>query len=106
MVEINFLCVHKKLRAKRLGPVLIKEVTRRVNLTGVWQAVYTAGALLPKPVSKNRYYMLKFAPISISLRASRIRCRKYSVSCIALTNSPGICLARTDTTTALSTQRS
>lgn len=32
MVEINFLCVHKKLREKRLGPTLIKEVTRRVNL--------------------------------------------------------------------------
>ena len=28
-VEINFLCVHKKLRSKRLAPVLIKEVTRR-----------------------------------------------------------------------------
>ena len=24
MVEINYLCVHKKLRAKRLAPVLIK----------------------------------------------------------------------------------
>ena len=24
MVEINFLCVHKKLRSKRLAPVLIK----------------------------------------------------------------------------------
>lgn len=24
MVEINFLCVHKKLRHKRLAPVLIK----------------------------------------------------------------------------------
>ena len=32
MAEINFLCVHKKLRTKRLAPVLIKEVTRRVNL--------------------------------------------------------------------------
>jgi glycylpeptide N-tetradecanoyltransferase len=36
-VEINFLCVHKKLRSKRLAPVLIKEVTRRVNRSGVWQ---------------------------------------------------------------------
>jgi hypothetical protein len=35
MVEINFLCVHKKLRSKRLAPVLIKEITRRVNLTNV-----------------------------------------------------------------------
>ena len=34
--EINFLCVHKKLRAKRLAPVLIKEVTRRVNMHNIW----------------------------------------------------------------------
>lgn len=37
--EVNFLCVHKKLRKKRLAPVLIKEITRRVNHTGVFQAV-------------------------------------------------------------------
>lgn len=36
MAEINYLCVHKKLRTKRLAPVLIKEITRRVNITGVW----------------------------------------------------------------------
>jgi len=55
-VEINFLCVHKKLRSKRLAPVLIKEITRRVNLSGVFQAVYTAGVVLPGPVSSCRYY--------------------------------------------------
>lgn len=38
-VEINFLCVHKKLRAKRLAPILIKEVTRKTNLLGIYQAV-------------------------------------------------------------------
>src|SRR4051794_10530591 len=65
MVEINFLCVHKKLRANRLAPVLIKvkngrgfqfckEITRRVNLTGIFQAVYTAGRVLPKPVARCR----------------------------------------------------
>ena len=54
MCEINFLCNHKKLRAKRLAPVLIKEVTRRVNLTGIWQAAYTAGVVLPKPVTSCR----------------------------------------------------
>ena len=54
MVEINYLCVHKKLRSKRVAPVLIKEITRRVNLTGVFQAVYTAGVILPSPVSKCR----------------------------------------------------
>jgi len=56
MVEINFLCVHKKLRANRLAPVLIKEVTRRVNLMGRWQAIYTAGVLLPKPIARCRYW--------------------------------------------------
>lgn len=50
MVEINFLCVHKKLRSKRVAPVLIREITRRVHLTGLFQAVYTAGVVLPKPV--------------------------------------------------------
>jgi hypothetical protein len=45
----------KKKRTKRLAPVLIKEITRRVNLSNRWQAVYTAGVVLPKPVSKCRY---------------------------------------------------
>ncbi|GMI03351.1 hypothetical protein TrLO_g13984 [Triparma laevis f. longispina] len=56
MVEINFLCVHKKLRSKRLAPVLIKEITRRVNLTGVFSAVYTAGVVLPGSIGCARYY--------------------------------------------------
>ncbi|CDU85152.1 glycylpeptide N-tetradecanoyltransferase [Plasmodium yoelii 17X] len=56
MVEVNFLCVHKSLRSKRLAPVLIKEVTRRINLKNIWQAVYTAGVYLPKPISDARYY--------------------------------------------------
>ena len=55
MVEINFLCVHKKLRSKRVAPVLIKEITRRVHQQGVFQAVYTAGVVLPKPVASCRY---------------------------------------------------
>ncbi|CCH41329.1 Glycylpeptide N-tetradecanoyltransferase [Wickerhamomyces ciferrii] len=54
-VEINFICVHKKLRSKRLAPILIKEVTRRVNLQGIFQALYTAGVVLPSPVSVCRY---------------------------------------------------
>lgn len=54
--EINFLCVHKKLRSKRLAPVLIKEVTRQCHLTGVFHAIYTVGSVLPTPVSCSRYY--------------------------------------------------
>ena len=62
VVEINFLCVHKKLRSKRLAPVLIKEITRRVNQTGVFQAVYTAGVVLPVPVASARYYHRSLNP--------------------------------------------
>ena len=56
VTEINFLCIHKKLRSKRLAPVLIKEITRRCYLNGTYQAIYTAGVVLPTPVSSCRYY--------------------------------------------------
>ncbi|XP_043923442.1 glycylpeptide N-tetradecanoyltransferase 2 isoform X2 [Protopterus annectens] len=62
MVEINFLCVHKKLRSKRVAPVLIREITRRVNREGIFQAVYTAGVVLPKPVSTCRYWHRSLNP--------------------------------------------
>ncbi|KAG6590997.1 glycylpeptide N-tetradecanoyltransferase 2 [Phytophthora cinnamomi] len=62
MAEINFLCVHKKLRTKRLAPVLIKEITRRVNLRDIWQAVYTAGVVLPMPVAQCRYFHRSLNP--------------------------------------------
>ena len=54
--EINFLCIHKKLRDKRLAPVLIKEITRRCYVLKVFQAIYTGGIVLPKPVSTCRYF--------------------------------------------------
>ncbi|VDC06563.1 unnamed protein product [Peniophora sp. CBMAI 1063] len=54
--EINYLCVHKKLRSKRLAPVLIKEVTRQCHLKGIFQAIYTAGVVIPTPVSTCRYF--------------------------------------------------
>lgn len=62
MAEINFLCVHKRLRSKRLAPVLIKEITRRVNRENVWQAVYTAGVVLPRPISECRYWHRSLNP--------------------------------------------
>ena len=62
MVEINFLCVHKILRSKRMAPVLIKEITRRVNLHGIFQAVYTAGIVLPKPVGSCKYWHRSLNP--------------------------------------------
>lgn len=61
-VEINFLCVHKKLRSKRMTPVLISEITRRVNLHGIFQAVYTAGVVIPKPIGTCRYWHRSLNP--------------------------------------------
>lgn len=63
--EINFLCVHKALRNKRLAPVLIKEVTRRVNRLNGWQAIYTAGVLLPRPITSARYWHRSLNPIKL-----------------------------------------
>ncbi|KAJ7680973.1 N-myristoyl transferase [Mycena polygramma] len=56
--EINYLCIHKKLRSKRLSPVLIKEVTRQVHLQGIFQAIYTVAAQtnIPTLISVCRYY--------------------------------------------------
>ncbi|KAJ9119010.1 hypothetical protein QFC22_003499 [Naganishia vaughanmartiniae] len=86
--EINFLCAHKKLRNKRLAPVLIKEITRRVNLKGIWQAVYTAGVVIPTPISTCRYYHrnlnpaklvdIGFTPLSRSETISKL-VRRYAL---------------------------
>jgi len=62
MVEINFLCVHKKLRTKRLAPVLIREITRRVNMFDIWQASYTAGVIIPTPLATCRYFHRSLNP--------------------------------------------
>lgn len=56
MVIIDFLCVHKKLRSKRLAPVLIKEITRRAVLEGYVQAIYTSGKYYQKELSKMCYF--------------------------------------------------
>jgi glycylpeptide N-tetradecanoyltransferase len=85
MVEINFLCVHKKLRAKRLAPVLIKEITRRVNLRGIWQAAYTAGVVLPKPVATCQYWHRSLNPKKlIDIGFSRLQARMTMARTIKL----------------------
>lgn len=72
--EINFLCVHKQLREKRLAPILIKEVTRRVNTHNIWQAVYTAGAVLPTPFASGKYFHRSLNPEKlVAIRFSRIK---------------------------------
>ena len=88
-VEINFLCVKSKWRKHRLAAVLIKEITRRVNHQNIWQAVYTAGVLLPKPICVTNYYHrnlnlkklldVKFTYLSPKLNLARAK-RIYKVN--------------------------
>ena len=50
LAEINFfLYVKKEFKSRRLAPVLIQEVSRRIHMRNIWWVVYTSGTLLPKP---------------------------------------------------------
>lgn len=53
---VNFLCVHKEYRKRRLSPVLIKEITKRVNKEGIYTALFTSGEKLPYIFTRSRYY--------------------------------------------------
>lgn len=57
--------MHKKLRSKRLAPLLIQEVTRRTHLRGVFQAIYTGGAYLPTPVARCQYFHRNLNPAKL-----------------------------------------
>ncbi|CAH6421324.1 Myristoyl-CoA:protein N-myristoyltransferase [uncultured virus] len=56
LAEIDFLCVHPKLRGKRLSVVLIKEISRRIQLKDYSHAIYTSERYLPKPFSESQFY--------------------------------------------------
>lgn len=56
IVAVDFLSIHKNLRNHNLAPILIQEITRRVHLKGIFQAVYTAGRLLTEPLVKCFYH--------------------------------------------------
>lgn len=55
--QIGFLCVHPILRNKRLAPVLIREITRRVVARGCVRAVYTGHDDLPGRVTTMRKHV-------------------------------------------------
>ncbi|KAI5191738.1 glycylpeptide N-tetradecanoyltransferase [Nematocida sp. AWRm77] len=53
---VNFLCLSREYRKQRLAPLLIKEITRRVNARGVYKALFTAAETLPFVFSSIPYY--------------------------------------------------
>ena len=62
LAEVNFLCVHKKLRSRRLTPVMIKEISRRVRMENIWQAAFTAANLLPTPIATTMFWHRNLNP--------------------------------------------
>jgi glycylpeptide N-tetradecanoyltransferase len=54
--EINFLCVHKELRGKRLVPLLIEEITRRSQLEGKTISTFSSKSYLFEPYATVNYY--------------------------------------------------
>ena len=56
MAKVDFLCVKKEFRNRRLTPVLIQEITRRINLKNIWQGVYKTFSFVPKSFTKSEYF--------------------------------------------------
>ena len=61
-IEINFLCVDKKYRSKRFAPILIREITRRINMNNYFHAIYTSGNYLPRPIVECQYWHRSLNP--------------------------------------------
>ncbi|KMV66497.1 N-myristoyl transferase [Encephalitozoon cuniculi EcunIII-L] len=56
VLGVNFLCISREMRGKRMAPVLIREITRRANVDGIFRGVFTSGTELFSNVSQGRYY--------------------------------------------------
>ena len=55
-VAVNYLCVHAKLRSKKLAPVLIKELVRRVRVTKIsFKAIFSGESIPSKPIATIPY---------------------------------------------------
>lgn len=59
---VDFLCVHSAHRGARLAPILITEVCRRLNLQGVYQAIYTVAKPIPGKFSMAAFFHRPLQP--------------------------------------------
>lgn len=62
MAQVDFLCIHKAYRTKKLTTLLFNEITRRVNLKDKWQAIFGAGKNVPTPFCRASYYQRPLNP--------------------------------------------
>lgn len=62
--EVNLLCVHRDARHRCLAEYLIKEITRKVELQGIFTAIYTSGRPLPPESFSTARYHHKFLDVN------------------------------------------
>lgn len=60
--SVNFMCVHSHLRKRKMAPVLIFELHRRVRLHNVYKAVFSGADIPSKPFAKAIY---KHRPLNL-----------------------------------------
>ncbi|KAJ6251149.1 n-myristoyl transferase [Anaeramoeba flamelloides] len=58
IAEVSFLILEINHRSKNLSPFLIKEITRRINLKGIFGAINVSNKLLPNPLTKVTCFKL------------------------------------------------
>ena len=58
-----------------------QEITRRVNLRNIWQAAYTAGRVLPKPVATTQYWHRSLDPKKVRTPRHGEACLRAPDSC-------------------------
>ncbi len=58
VVSINFLCLKEEYRNKNIAPIIIKEITRVVNMKGIFHAVFTGQKDYGFAIGKSMYYHL------------------------------------------------
>ena len=78
MVEINFLCVHKKLRSKRLAPVLIKVGLDIICAEGFVRLLLAAQRLLLPPMALQSWAGLHLPSLGCLNKELSHCTRRYS----------------------------
>ncbi len=54
--EVNFLCIHKKIRDKNVAPMLIKQLIHECSKKNYKHAYFTSDKLFAEPFFKCQYY--------------------------------------------------
>ncbi len=118
LAEINLLCVDPSYRGKSLAPILIKEVTRRIEIKSNDKshnllysgAIYTAGIILPnitcsatwhhRPLNPKKLIDINFMPkqklalksvIKIHTIDSKIKSKLGKLRIVSIVDAPTCC---------------